>query len=175
MGSCHVCTISISAFITILLSLYLLETASASVISSADATEDASVPVSVYISFYLSAPQSANKFHLQNYVCIWHSKSPSLLSTYVLIQSQITLLWFNLLIWFVWHKCKIYSKLDRVAPLIGDPPPANSTTMHSRVVCQDWNLCLGEQTWSGNIALTCEPMMQYQNSLGFIIFLTGPI
>ena len=33
-------------------------------------------------------------------------------------------------------------KLDGVVPLIPDPPPANSTTMHSRLVWQDQNLCL---------------------------------
>ena len=31
--------------------------------------------------------------------------------------------------------------LDGVAMLLADLPPANSTTMHSRLVCQDRNLC----------------------------------
>ena len=35
------------------------------------------------------------------------------------------------------------NKLDRVAPLMTDPPPTNSTTMHRRLVCEDRNLCLG--------------------------------
>ena len=39
------------------------------------------------------------------------------------------------------------SKIDGVAPLIADPPPANSTTMHSRLVCQDRNLCLGSTAY----------------------------
>ena len=33
-------------------------------------------------------------------------------------------------------------KLDRVAPLTGDPPPSNSTTMHIRLVLQDTNVCI---------------------------------
>ena len=34
-----------------------------------------------------------------------------------------------------------YTKLDGVASMIEDPLPANSTTMHSRVVCLNINLC----------------------------------
>ena len=37
-------------------------------------------------------------------------------------------------------------KLDRVALLNAEPPPDQSTTMHSRVVCQDRNLCFGNQS-----------------------------
>ena len=36
-----------------------------------------------------------------------------------------------------------WNKLDGVALLIAEPPPANSTTMHSRMVWQDRNACLG--------------------------------
>ena len=28
-----------------------------------------------------------------------------------------------------------------------DPPPTNSTTMHSRLVCQDRHFCFGEQAY----------------------------
>ena len=41
----------------------------------------------------------------------------------------------------------LISKLDRVAPLITYPPHANFTTMHSRLACQNINLCLGEQVY----------------------------
>ena len=34
-------------------------------------------------------------------------------------------------------------KLDMVALLIADHPPANSTTIHNMLVCQDRNSCLG--------------------------------
>ena len=34
-------------------------------------------------------------------------------------------------------------KTNRIAPLM-NPPPATSTTMHSRLTCQDRNLCLGD-------------------------------
>ena len=37
-----------------------------------------------------------------------------------------------------------YYKLDGVAPLVADPPQCNSTTMHSRLVFQDRNVCRGE-------------------------------
>ena len=36
-------------------------------------------------------------------------------------------------------------KLDGVAPLIAIPPPDNSTTMHSRLVCQNRNVCFAVQ------------------------------
>ena len=38
-------------------------------------------------------------------------------------------------------------KLDGVAPLIADPPPANSTNMHSRVACQYRNLGFGKPAY----------------------------
>ena len=41
----------------------------------------------------------------------------------------------------------IYTYIDRVAKLIAYLPPANSTTMHSRLVCQDRNLCLGSTAY----------------------------
>ena len=37
-------------------------------------------------------------------------------------------------------------KLDRVDPLIADPPLANSTTIHSRLVRQNINLFLEGKT-----------------------------
>ena len=42
--------------------------------------------------------------------------------------------------WLVWIVEPIW-KQDVVAPLIAYPPDAKSTTIHSRVVCQDQNLC----------------------------------
>ena len=44
------------------------------------------------------------------------------------------------------------TKLDGVAPLIPDPSFANSITMHSRLACQDRNLCIGLFVWSGKTA-----------------------
>ena len=42
------------------------------------------------------------------------------------------------------------NKLDKVSPLIADPPSANSTTMHRRLVRQDIHLYLGGTTfWPG--------------------------
>ena len=43
-------------------------------------------------------------------------------------------------------------KIDRVAPLIADPPPANSITMRSWVVCHDRNLCLGQPVYFPYVA-----------------------
>ena len=48
-------------------------------------------------------------------------------------------------VYFRWFTVPIVapiSKLNMVAPLKADPPVANSTTMHSRVVNQDINLGL---------------------------------
>ena len=42
-----------------------------------------------------------------------------------------------------WKKKLPVSKLDGVAPLIAVPPPDNSTTMHSWLVCQGRHFCLG--------------------------------
>ena len=40
--------------------------------------------------------------------------------------------------------------LDGVAPMITYPTPANSAIMHSRLVCQDRNLCFWEPAyWPG--------------------------
>ena len=38
-------------------------------------------------------------------------------------------------------------KLDGVAPLIANPSPANFTTMHSRLVCHNSNLCPGSTAY----------------------------
>ena len=46
----------------------------------------------------------------------------------------------------------IIEKLDRVASLIADLPPANSTTMHSRLAYQDNNLCLGGTAYLPGLA-----------------------
>ena len=36
-------------------------------------------------------------------------------------------------------------KTNRIALLMANPPPATSTTtMHSRLICQDRNLCFGD-------------------------------
>ena len=36
-------------------------------------------------------------------------------------------------------------KTNRIAPLMTNPPPATSiTTMHSRLICQERNLCFGD-------------------------------
>ena len=37
--------------------------------------------------------------------------------------------------------------LDWVAPLIADPPQCNSTTMHSRLVRQDRNVCINRTVY----------------------------
>ena len=73
--------------------------------------------------------------------------------------------------WRVWILVPI-SKLDGVAPLIAYPPPANSSTMHIRVVFQYRNLCLANQYiwWSGKTAVTVEPMMQLQMQMqGWVV------
>ena len=52
-------------------------------------------------------------------------------------------------------------RLNRVAPLIADPPPANSTTMHSRIgfkVRLSYLNQPGYFLWSGKTALTFEIM-----------------
>ena len=52
-----------------------------------------------------------------------------------------------------------------VAPLITDPPPANSTTMHSRLVCQDKNgylVCTAYLTGPKK-AIAFEPIMTFKN------------
>ena len=63
---------------------------------------------------------------------------PSILDAFmeILVSTEICL---NVQIYNI-----IIIKLNAVAPLIADIPPANSTTMHSRLVCQYGNLCLGE-------------------------------
>ena len=38
-------------------------------------------------------------------------------------------------------------QLDGVAPLIANPPPANFTIMHSRLIGQDKSLCLGKPAY----------------------------
>ena len=38
-------------------------------------------------------------------------------------------------------------KIERVVPLITDPPPTNSTTIHSRLVHEDHNLFLEGTTY----------------------------
>ena len=60
--------------------------------------------------------------------------------------------------------------LDGVAPLIVDPPPANSTTMHSRLVRHVGHLCFDQNTLfarSGKMAVTFKPMMHFKNPSGF--------
>ena len=47
---------------------------------------------------------------------------------------------------------RLYTKLDRVALLVPDPPRCNSTTMHTRVVSQDSNICLGRQVYLPGLA-----------------------
>ena len=56
-------------------------------------------------------------------------------------------------------------KVDRVAALIAYPPPANSTTMLSSLVCQDRIVCLDWNSifaQSGKIAVIFEPMMLFK-------------
>ena len=45
-------------------------------------------------------------------------------------------------------------KLDGVTSLIAELPPANSTTMHSRLAYQDRNLCLGKPAYLPIITFT---------------------
>ena len=45
-------------------------------------------------------------------------------------------------------------QLDRVAPLIADSPPANSTTMHSKLVPKNINLYLGKPAYLLGLAKT---------------------
>ena len=64
----------------------------------------------------------------------------------------------------------LLTKTRRVALLILDPPPDNSTTMHSMLARKDkisWRYSLF--AWSGKIAVTFEQMVQFQNPSGFII------
>ena len=55
----------------------------------------------------------------------------------------VLLLIVELYFWFLNSKnsSMVATKLDSVAPLMTDPPAASSITMHSRLVCQDRNLC----------------------------------
>ena len=62
-------------------------------------------------------------------------------------------------------------KLDTLAPSIADPRRAHSTSMYSRLFCQDRNLCLDRNrlvAQSGKTAITFEPMTQFCNPLGFV-------
>ena len=70
----------------------------------------------------------------------------------------------------IFDKLWLFSKLNKVALLIADPPPAKSTTMHSWLIRIDCNLCLGGTALfpqSGKTAVTVEPKMQFKNPLGF--------
>ena len=42
-----------------------------------------------------------------------------------------------------YHQMEHFEEKDRVAPLIADPPPANSNTMQSRLLRKDRNVCFG--------------------------------
>ena len=59
---------------------------------------------------------------------------------------------------------KTITKFDGVALLIANHPPANSTTMHIRLVCQDINVCLDGTSYlpGPQTAVTFKPMMHFQ-------------